>query len=308
MLVVMAHDYDSSWPYQPYRPCPCGSREKAKFCCRAGKNKWITRPQWRPSGDNVDVTGYDHLKCFAAGTRCCGQKLTAEHYISESVLRVFLGDKAAVSGFVFPDKTVGISALTAKILCDRHNSLLAPLDTAAARLTRNVVDFVRVAAQPDALERGFFLLNGDDIESWLLKMLCGLVASGAVPSLAKGNPPGAWLDALYGRAPWPSDWGLYVRNEAAGVESTIVEELKIGFRDDSEQQPYRLALAMGPWHLVLHVGADADERPAAGFTHRPTLLLTQHGETSLGIGLTYSRPSEGEFVRTTVHSFRVTSE
>jgi hypothetical protein len=70
----------------------------------------------------------------------CSADLSAEHYISKSVLQA-IGDTVAVSGVPLlsdgQEKEVGINSLTAKILCSRHNSALSLLDSAVGTFFSN---------------------------------------------------------------------------------------------------------------------------------------------------------------------------
>jgi hypothetical protein len=72
--------------------------------------------------------------CYASPLGGCHNKLTAEHVVSDKVLRdiVSSGSKSvAVDGHRWqrePRQRVGIANLKAKILCQSHNSALSPFD------------------------------------------------------------------------------------------------------------------------------------------------------------------------------------
>lgn len=295
---VAPHEYDSTWPYDAYGPCPCGSGNKAKFCCRAGRNKWVT-PRRRLGGKESE-SGYDHPKCFAAGTGCCDEKLSGEHYVSESVLKLF-GPTVNVTGFVFAAKEVGTGSLKAKMLCKAHNEMLSPLDATSVRLFGNLVEFVRTLTGRGSTNPRLFLLNGDDVEHALLKVLCGLAASRAIEGLATTRPPQAWVDVLYARKPWPAGWALYVERTSDGIRDGILDGLMLGLRLDERGVPYQLGIRVVPWQFVLHVDEDSGKTPGSNFVRRPDLLITQKLTTRFGIGLTYSTPGPGGWVRATIH-------
>jgi len=98
--------------------------------------------------------------------------------------------------------------MTAKILCERHNQALSPLDTEAARLFGVLRDFdqdLRDAAESKTAE---VIVDGDKVERWMLKLLAGLVSGKLVnvSELRRGSP---WLQILFAEEDWPSDWGFH---------------------------------------------------------------------------------------------------
>ena len=105
----------------------------------------------------------------------CSERISREHYISRSVLES-VGQAVRISGFPWQEpgetKDVGTSALTAKILCDHHNSLLSPLDSAANELIIGLKDAYEASVNGN-LSNGTFSLPGVQIEKWMLKVLVG---------------------------------------------------------------------------------------------------------------------------------------
>lgn len=156
-------------------PCPCGQGRKLQVCCLKSDGKLQRKLGClTPPGAN---TGYSHPKCYLQRTNNCCEKLSAEHYISKAVLAEidntfdmpfpWLADGEVVR--------IGINAMTAKILCKRHNSALAELDTHAREFFR----FIRLSIEYVTGETKFksppvFLVSGDAIELWATKMLLGL--------------------------------------------------------------------------------------------------------------------------------------
>jgi hypothetical protein len=113
----------------------------------------------------------------------CSADLSAEHYISKSVLQA-IGTTVAVSGVPWPslpggeEKEIGINRLTARILCGRHNSALSPLDSAAGAFFEKL-QAIEVDLQRRSLSRkhSFVLMSGEALELWMLKLACGLFYS-----------------------------------------------------------------------------------------------------------------------------------
>lgn len=147
--------------------CLCGSRRLMRDCCLC------ERRDTKPPGPQ---TGYSHPSCFGRVLQDCSPAISHEHYISHGILALFHGKGITISGMPWiPDdqrKRVSRASLTGKMLCERHNHALSPLDATAA-------EFFRLfTTEWTGEEVDVFLTRGYDLERWLLKMLCGLVASG----------------------------------------------------------------------------------------------------------------------------------
>jgi hypothetical protein len=93
------------------------------------------------------------------------------------------------------------------MLCKRHNQALSPLDAVATAF----FGFFTAEWSGDAIE--VFLTRGYDLERWMLKTLCGLVASGNATPKAKRlptwTPPPEWLEILFGSADVGAPAGLH---------------------------------------------------------------------------------------------------
>ncbi|MHC4740345.1 MAG: hypothetical protein ACYS8Z_00380 [Planctomycetota bacterium] len=143
----------------------------------------------------------------------CSSILSREHYISESLLQ-YLNQKndLTVSGFPWVKKSnaqvLGPKALAAKVLCERHNFALSPLDTIAVRLFQAFDEEGATGSGQKLL----FLFSGHDLERWLLKILCGITCSQnlALDGKVDISIPKYWLDILFGDAEFPNGQGLYV--------------------------------------------------------------------------------------------------
>ncbi len=150
--------------------------------------------------------------------------------MSASVLRAFTGGRETVMITGHPwqrekEQTVGIGNLGAKVLCTRHNALFSRLDDfmgrtfttlrTETRSLRDGADGARVRAQ---------LVNGHDIERWMLKALCGLLRVRPCKGVG-GNlwrPPDSWLQIVKGEKSWPPGWGLYVDHDPGVAWTTMV--------------------------------------------------------------------------------------
>lgn len=190
-------------------PCPCGTGLKSSACCLTPRGfrklPAVTTPPGAKTG--VSIEG-----CYASPLGDCGRRISREHYVSESLLHLLNQNHSlTVQGLPWVEnepKVVSPKSLAAKILCDRHNSALAPLDAIAVSLFRAFDE--QGAAGSD--QRLLYLFSGYDIERWLLKALCGISCS---KSLTLDSPTDIsirdyWLDILFSSAQFPGEQGLYV--------------------------------------------------------------------------------------------------
>jgi hypothetical protein len=157
------------------------------------------------------ATGHQHPKCYAAGLSDCSDKISKEHYVSKSVL-LAIGERPEASGLAFlaDEKPLPPAVLTSKILCERHNHALSPLDAAATEFFNTLRGFdaglADDVAEPSAETR---TSSGDDVERWCLKTLAGLVHAKAVSSSGL-RPELRYPEILFSGRPWPPHWGLSV--------------------------------------------------------------------------------------------------
>lgn len=193
------------------RPCRCGSGRMAGTCCLKG-NHWFKPPALVTL--RVPVTGESIDKCYMRELRACDGKISGEHLISESVIRLLAGDGQFTIGGTpwLPAgaiKAVGPDSLTANCLCQRHNSALSPLDDAARYLFSALKSSLEKSS--DASD---YLASGHDLERWLLKTVKALAVS---KNLAHGRQRlvGTFasdvriLEMLEKIDAWPEGTGLY---------------------------------------------------------------------------------------------------
>ncbi len=116
-------------------PCPCGSSTAASKCCLTEHGFRKTPAATAPA---PPTTGYSHAACYAGPLADCSARRSREHYVSESLLtHLHSHNELTVTGFPWVphgEKVVSPSALASKILCQRHNSALSPLDAIAVHL------------------------------------------------------------------------------------------------------------------------------------------------------------------------------
>ncbi|WP_293332175.1 SEC-C domain-containing protein [Microcoleus sp. CAWBG58] len=202
--------------FKPYDLCPCQSGKKAKFCCWISKGKWNKAPTpVRVKDIGVD---YAHNKCYASSTNKCSTKISREHYISHNILKEFVHErKVKITGFpwIEPEtwKLLPTESLASNILCENHNQALSGLDAQMGRFFRTILDFDENFNRDNPKEE-LAVFSGEDIEKWMLKTVCAMVASSQLAIQGKKHDvqfKKEWVDLLYNNHFWPEYWGIYFK-------------------------------------------------------------------------------------------------
>ena len=198
-------------------PCPCDSGKFAVDCCIQGNHADTKPANIQPP---PPLTGFANPKCYARFTNDCSTKISGEHYISRTVLESMeTADGVQVTGLRWQKQQVpqwiSPGALTANILCKRHNEALSPLDAQAGRLIRAITTFDADFNSP-APKTDIKFFAGEDIERWMLKTTCGMVQAKALPpdAFRMTEVPQEWVDILFGKLVWNAPFGLYLKHAA----------------------------------------------------------------------------------------------
>jgi hypothetical protein len=158
---------------------------------------------------------YAHPQCYAARLGTCSRDISAEHYISLSVLKKL--DKKTISILYSGElKTFTAKKFAFEVLCGNHNRALGELDQAAKRVVTIVLRFNRELehprpAEPHRVERA----SGWEFERWMLKAYCGLNSAGHIG--APWPMPDYIIDAVFNGTPLPMDLGLYMGGEVGDL-------------------------------------------------------------------------------------------
>lgn len=158
--------------------------------------------------------------CWAESIGACDGKISREHVVSKSL---FVSPEILVHGFHWckeEPKTVGIGSLTAKILCQEHNSQLSPLDSAAGAAFDSLRQQTKLANEREKLSPSTLLkverfkIDAKLLERWFLKTLLNLSYGGdfliGINGTEKGVPPTELVRICYGQEPFPGEAGMYV--------------------------------------------------------------------------------------------------
>lgn len=167
--------------------------------------------------------GFGHPECYARALGGCCREMSGEHYISESVLELIYGRAGEVSrsvlvrGLAFQKpnelKGIGVASLVGKVLCKTHNSQLSPFDVVGKEMFAGMDGLNDATGDPSSPEK-VMRVDGDGLERWMLKSLCGGLCSGAfrvspTETLKGVCPLLNWLQILFTGAKFPTGQGMY---------------------------------------------------------------------------------------------------
>ena len=198
----------------PDSPCPCGSNNRMEDCCMTPDGRF--QPPLCNTQPPLPITGYSHPSCYAASLGDCSPSISREHYISAGLLhrlRKDPGGMIRVSGLAWAkdEKRVSVNSLASKILCERHNNALSPLDSIGVRIFDTIARIKSDFALRQDHDQAF-LFNGHDVERWLLKTLCGIAMSGGLLDANRERsdwkPDLPLLEMLFGLRSLPANCGL----------------------------------------------------------------------------------------------------
>jgi hypothetical protein len=251
------------------KECPCGSGKKSYACCWEGDGRWEKTPV-----GIVNVSGppFENDRCYLSPLRCCGAKITKEHFISRNILeRITTGTlRFENAGHFFGGKqkvNIGIDDFCAKVLCDNHNSSLSVLDTAAGLAFSTIEALAGRCMDLVSLGRGqtsFHISSGIDIERWMIKVYCGLVAAKKIRSASgktvqRNALEPYLLNSLIGTTFLPTPLGLY-------MHTFVGQQLKPGGLSfgtiqltDGSDEVGGLMLSMGLMSFVLVISPRYDQ-------------------------------------------------
>jgi hypothetical protein len=158
--------------------------------------------------------------CYAAQLGDCSGSLNKEHFVSKNLLKEFEEDTGLhVTGYPFSNSAgkipMSVESMSAKVLCESHNSRLSSVDVEGSRFF-----LAFFSAHTGLLEEKFttdptYECDGPLIERWMLKYMCGLIASGqagfGADRIERTSPPLGFLQVLFGLETLPDEWGVYTR-------------------------------------------------------------------------------------------------
>ena len=241
--------------------CPCRSGEPAYSCCYKGNGHWERAPVGTIEPAKTD---FKNDRCYLSPTGNCGVKITREHFISRQILEQITTSTLKFEGTspIFGGKQsveIGINSFSAKVLCDRHNSALSPLDDAAGLAFSAIealsLDLKRIAETQETL-KSLYVASGIDIERWMVKVYCGLVAAGQIRGASGsivhlGTLQPSLLNSLMGTSPLETPLGLYMHSFAGQTRTAGGFTFATIQLTNGSGEVGGLILALGLMNLVL---------------------------------------------------------
>ncbi len=283
--------------------CPCGGGEKSYKCCWRGNGCWEKTPVGAINLPGINNLSSVNDRCYLSSFGGCSSKMTREHFVSKNILaRVATNSLITIenAGHFFRGKErveIGIDDFVAKVLCDTHNGALGPLDAADglafSAIEALVADVKRIADEKTALE-SFHISSGLDIERWMIKVFCGLVAAGRIrgssgQTLQLSDLPSCLLDALLGNTSLPSPLGLY-QNTFVG-QTLNLGGLSFGTikLTDGSDAVGGLLLSLGPMNFVLITSTAYGQafREPNWYRHQTLAWNVKQGGSRVAYLLTY---------------------
>ena len=172
---------------------------------------------------NVGSSPFANQDCYLSPLGGCCKKITREHFVSRNILEKITSSKLRFenAGHFFRGKSlveIRVDDFCAKVLCDDHNSALSVLDTAAGRAFSTIAALERDCKGISASGRrlsSLHISSGIDVERWMVKVYCGLVAAKKIRSASgRRMQPAALerhlLESLVGTDTLRDPLGLYV--------------------------------------------------------------------------------------------------
>lgn len=175
----------------------------------------------------TDEPDYRHPKCYANLHGGCSTKISGEHYISHSLIKLYTWNDPTIT--VKHDHGFGVqmgvkpNKFVVNALCTNHNSALSVTDDAALAfatfLRRIAHSFLGGAGEWGRREE--IVIAGDDLERWALKLLLNHAAGKAFSAnqgQIKSPIPPVAVDFLLGRTTWPFGMGLCVAGDPTNTD------------------------------------------------------------------------------------------
>jgi hypothetical protein len=239
--------------------------------------------------------------CYAQHLGDCRAPVTKEHVVSRALLEaIWQGEsRGRVHGLTFlrtmPDRPeqIGISALTARILCEGHNSALSSLDTEIAKLFLAMERLVLDEINGDPVAANSYI-RGDLVERWMCKTLINGLFSGNFPapfvdSFAGQLPGDEALQIIYRNAALPKGQGVYLTHERLQVDHQVFRLEVVGH--PTGITGLRMWIMGSLFSLVLTNERDAFPELATA-TYRPKKIITVRTRNAIVLSW------EGEFTDT----------
>jgi hypothetical protein len=217
------------------------------------------------------------VTCYSESLGDCSGGRSAEHYISRSVLQL-AGRKIRISGFPWQDpdqpQEIGIASLSSNILCRGHNEQLSSLDVEGQNFVKSLKTCFDEAVDNSEFTHEEFEINGDLLERWFLKVLCGVLVVARGYSIHK-----SWLEILFRGKPFPKQSGMYFFGKL-GRASWEFNLLRVISVLNNHDHIAGAKFGIGGVPMLLGFGNPGFDDPEFRSFYRPACLEVRKGDNA----------------------------
>ena len=222
-------------------------------------------------------------ECWAQSLGDCSDKMSREHIFSEGV---HFADEVTVQGLSWCEdqpRTVGLSSLTAKILCKKHNSDLSFADAAAISTIKFFEEAIRLHGfrskyRPANWTRRNFKVNGYELESWFLKTLINITFESeklmGKYATQPGTPTRELVEIAFQRRRFDPPAGLYTI-PAVGKDAVLDGSIRVSVMTQTPPITIGAVFLFAGMRFFLYLNDDFTPGPENfKFHHDPVVSTT----------------------------------
>jgi hypothetical protein len=209
-------------------------------------------------------------KCYAAQLNDCDVKMSGEHYISASVLKL-AGNRVRVTGFPWQKPNshsdIGIGSLKSQMLCSHHNAMLSPLDDEGLKFVKGLKGIYTEISERQELPETTININAELLELWLIKVFVGCLFVSGLRDIPK-----LWIDCLFQKIKLPDDSGLYfpLKHESTKWEFNLI---KMDSIDSLNGHIAGAKFIIGGQPMLLTFGQPLSSKVGFNYLHRPSGIV-----------------------------------
>lgn len=172
------------------------------------------------------MTGFGNPSCYLKHTCDCDETASREHLMSKGILKQVEGPSTGYRWLKGQSRELPPSAFQSWVLCKSHNERLSRLDEIASKLFAAMWAAALGEDGPTHL-----LINGHDLERWIVQRACAVLHSGNGDyngfKVGMGDGAAPYAHRALLNAEWPEGGGLY-----------LVQPPKNGRLDGFEMAPF----------------------------------------------------------------------
>jgi hypothetical protein len=193
-------------------------------------------------------------------------------------------------------KSIGKSSLTAKILCQHHNSLLSGIDEEMGKFIAafTIIDRACRDQERSALK---YVIDGLHVERWLLKTMIGLVESSQIKPRSGGvfSYKERCLRLLCDvKHRWPLGWGIYFPEPAEAIHHSSSFELR-PMSNPANGELLALEVKLNGFPMKLAMGKPNSPKTFGAW--RPAKITLDSGVASHEIDFVWPQRKSGSTIR-----------